>query len=233
MPKSKTTAQPAERTKPRGRNVLVLDAGTEAEKEAAVANAFTSPHLSGGLIVSVYHSTGTDIAPEFGATMEALRSHQQKVKAGDMSLAESMLINQAVALQAMFTQLAINAKAQTRLPHLVAITGLALRAQAGSRAALQALGELKYPRQVVFAKQVNNASGPQQVLNGTTGLTSENYARAKKTGNQENELLEDGRDGSTYLDAGATSTPARGNPTMAAVEQVHRPSKPRRQSRSG
>lgn len=231
---------PSPGQKPGGRNVLVLEVGTEAEEKAAVAQAFTSAQLSAALIVTTYHSTGTDIAPEFGATMETLREQQQRVKEGDMSLAEAMLMNQAVALQAMFTRLAINAEAQTRLPQLQAITGLALRAQAGCRATLQALGELKYPRQVVFAKQVNNASGPQQVNNGQPAVSacdSQNLtsthpdAHARNPAGSSNKLLE--ADPSERMDFGAQAAPGAANQDLEAVGALDRPTQPRRQGRRG
>ena len=72
---------------------------------------------------------------------------------------------------------------------------LALKAQAQSRATIQALVELKYPRQVIVTQQANIANGHQQVNNGVvrSGL-SEQYASTHTHGGKNqsdtNKLLE-------------------------------------------
>src|SRR3546814_19019872 len=58
------------------------------------------------------------------------------------------------------------ASSQNHLKQYQAHMNLGLKAQAQCRATLQALTELKYPRQVVIAKQANISNGHQQVNNG-------------------------------------------------------------------
>jgi len=100
--------------------------------------------------------------------------------------------------------------------------GMALKAQAQSRATISALVDLKYPRQATFVKQANIANGPQQVNNGS---------REKEIQPPQNKLLED--TSHERLDTGTTTAATRGHPTLETVESVHRPKKPRRQGQSG
>jgi hypothetical protein len=130
-----------------------------------------------------------------------------------------MLIGQATALQTIFVSLANRAHHQQYQKHLEGFLGLALKAQAQSRATISALVELKYPRQATFVKQANIAHGSQQVNNGTA------HTHAANSETQQTQLLEDSH-GGTYLDAGAAPAAARSNPAMETVEQVHRAAKP-------
>ena len=210
-------------------NKLALHAKDEADRKIAVADAITSTSLNSALIVVGYNAGNTI---DLMAAMDVLAEHQKEIKAGDMSRAESMLMNQAVALQSIFVDLALRAKGQTGLPQLQTLTGLALKAQSGCRATLQALGELKYPRQATFVKQANIAHGPQQVNNGTAAgdnlpISAQAHSRAEEIKPQQNELLEDARHGSTQMDTRATPAPARSNPAVAALEPVHRAAKRR------
>lgn len=100
-------------------------------------------------------------------TMAELNSEQARaIGGGDMSMLEAMLLSQATALQAMFIDLAVRAKAQDRYNGIQVMTALALKCAAQSRQAIVALAELRMPKSVLFAKQANVTSGPQQVNNG-------------------------------------------------------------------
>lgn len=63
--------------------------------------------------------------------------------------------------------------------NLEAFLGLALKAQAQSRATILTLVDLKYPRQVAFVKQANIANGAQQMNNGAPGVIGDQYAQAR------------------------------------------------------
>jgi hypothetical protein len=76
-----------------------------------------------------------------------------------------MYISQAVALEAIFVNLARKAKAQDQLLQYETHMRLALKAQNQSRATLQALVQLKQPNNTQFIKQANIAHGHQQVNN--------------------------------------------------------------------
>ena len=210
-----------------GNPKALLVAKTKDQTEAqAVAWVAVNPETNAAVVIDAYQANiaGSDV--NLMALIEALRKSTDQSKAGDLSHLESMLIGQATALQTIFVSLAKRAHHQTLQAHFEAFLGLALKAQAQSRATISALVDLKYPRQATFVKQANIAHGPQQVNNGTT--TPGGIAHAGETLRQSNELLEDQSHGSAYLDTRATTAPARGHPTVAALEPVHRTKKPRR-----
>ncbi len=91
--------------------------------------------------------------------------------------------------------------------------GLALKAQAQSRATLQALTELKYPRQAIYAGQANIAHGPQQV----------NNMCPREIESKQNELLE--AQHGQRMDTRATRKAASSHSAMEALESVNRAQK--------
>ncbi len=154
---------------------------------------------------------------------EALKETFHEVRNGDLRQMEAMLVGQATALQTIFTSLARRAQAQTSQRNLEAFLGLALKAQAQSRATISALVDLKYPRQqATFVKQANIANGPQQVNNGVSPP-----AHGRNVEPAQNELLEDQSHGGTYLDTGAAAATGRGDTQVEAVGAGDRPSKRR------
>jgi uncharacterized protein YyaL (SSP411 family) len=149
----------------------------------------------------------------------------KQVKDDDLHRLESMLVSQATSLQSIFTDLARKAQAQTYLKHFETYLGLALKAQAQSRATITALGELKNPRHATFVKQANIAHGPQQVNNGVMP-TEVSCSREKKQKTEQNKLLEAG-DGKFSIGVvpGKTATPKPSHKGMEALEPVHRAKK--------
>ena len=131
---------------------------------------------------------------------------------------EAMLIAQAQALQTMFVSLGREAVGKTQLNQYTAFMNLALKAQSQSRATIQALIELKYPKQATFVKQANIANGHQQVNNATNTHT---HAHARENTNQPNELLEV-NNGSEKMDRRTTQTTIPKNKAMAAMATQHR-----------
>lgn len=196
---------------------ITVRASDQADAVIQIAKTFMGAEAAPAMVAMNYNKdSGLDI----NAMMGELRGQHQALDAGDMSLAEHMLLSQSIALQAMFADLATRAKLQTTFEGLQCLTGLALRAQSNCRATLLALGELKYPKQATFVRQANIANGPQQINNAEP-------ARARKKASQQTKLLEADH-GSTTLDAGTTGPATRGNPALATVEQVNRTNKPRR-----
>ena len=140
------------------------------------------------------------------------------IQDGDMKPIEAMLIAQAQALQTMFVSLGREAVSKTQLNQYTAFMNLALKAQSQSRATIQALIELKYPKQATFVKQANISNGHQQVNNGTNTHT---HAHARENTNQPNELLEV-NNGSENMDSRATQTTIPKYKAMATVASQHR-----------
>ena len=189
------------------------------------ADRIKDPAVLGAVVVNTYNriNKGNGQAPDFKETMQAIMADIAKVNRGDLSNIEAMLTGQAIALQGMFAEMAIRAAEQTQLKHYQAFFNMAMKAQAQSRSTIQALAELKYPRQVVITKQANISNGHQQVNNGEFPTQ---YAHTR-TPVQEipiehNELLEVGNDTTgERLDTRATQSAIREDQAMATVAAQH------------
>jgi len=166
---------------------------------------------------------GSDVDLE--ALFKGIMDTCTQVNGGNLQTMEAMLVSQATALQTIFTDLARKAQAQTYQKQFEVYLGLALKAQAQSRATISALVDLKYPRQATFVKQANIAHGPQQVNNGVmpSGAVA---SRGEKQKTEQNKLLEDA-DGKFSIGVvpGKTSTPKPSHQEMEALESVHRSKK--------
>ena len=189
-----------------------------------LSRAALRPSINAASVVEAYQ--GNIMGKEVGLNelVEGLADSCRRVKDGDLSTMEAMLVSQATALQTIFTSLARRAQAQEYQKNLEAFLGLALKAQAQSRATISALVDLKYPRQATFVKQANIAHGPQQVNNGAAPAGSISHTEENKT--EQNKLLEDKSHERPYLDIGATPAATRGHQAVEAVGKVHRAKKP-------
>lgn len=163
------------------------------------AQAIIAPEVSAFRIMSACEQPGLKEQLDTPALIRLLKDRGEAVNQGDMTHAEAMLSAQATALQTLFTRLAERAMEQSHMPNIEGFMRLALRAQSQCRATLETLATLKNPP-VIYAKQINQTTGPQQINNNGTMPGD----RARKTGNLQNELLEssDGK----RLDAGAAGT---------------------------
>ena len=144
-----------------------------------------------------------------------------RVHGGDLEYLETTLTAQAVNLDAMFNGLAKRA-ALNMGEHLDATERylrLALKAQSQCRATLETLATIKNPP-VVFARQANITSGPQQVNNGTCQTSTRMGAHAGQIDSVKNELLGDPQHGS--MDTGATRSTGRTDSDLATVGALHR-----------
>ena len=185
----------------------------------ALSRAALNPSIISAATMTAFQGNlmGDDL--DMGELVDSLSEGCKRVNRGDLSNLEDMLVAQATTLQTLFASLARRAANQEQLRQYEAFMGLALKAQAQSRATISALVDLKFPRQATFVKQANIAHGPQQVNNG--GNT-----HAKKTEDRQNELLEHQHD--DYLDTRAQSKAGGIDPHLEAMEPVHRTKKPRR-----
>ncbi len=217
------------KNKPSATNAKALRLVLEPDEPEAqgVAAMTLSPAMNAACVVDAYQRNimGDDV--NLMALIESLQQSTDKAKAGDLSGLEAMLIGQATALQTIFTSLAKRAVHQDMMAHYESFLGLALKAQAQSRATISALVELKYPRQAMFVRQGNFSTGLQQVNNGVNAETGpvRAGAHAQETKTLQNELLEDQSYGSTQLDNRATATPARSHTTVETVAAVNRTEK--------
>jgi hypothetical protein len=166
-------------------------------------------------------TTGTAVMVEFskrtfgelslGECVSVLNAKVAAVHGGDLREVEAILTAQALALNAIFTQMAVYSGLNIRHSLDVAdrLLRLALRAQAQCRATLETLAALKNPPAAVFARQANIAHGPQQVNNGGSAGPTGNPQLAQ------NELLKH-QDGER-LDAGAAGAAGASGAALATV----------------
>ena len=186
-------------------NALPVSRLPEQSPAQALARTALRPAINGAVVVKAYQGNllGKDV--DLSELVKGLSDSCKRVNNGDLSTLEAMLVAQATALQTMFASLARRAATQEHLRQYETFMGLALKAQAQSRATITALVDLKYPRQATFVKQANIAHGPQQVNNGSskqrgTQGTHPN-THAEKTKAAQNILLE--HQHGTFLNTGA------------------------------
>jgi hypothetical protein len=201
-------------------NTLPVACTPEQTVGQAVARTALRPSINGASVIKAYQGNllGKDV--DLAELVTGLSDSCKQVNGGDLSTLEAMLVSQATALQTIFTSLARRAQSQEYQKNLEAFLGLALKAQAQSRATISALVDLKYPRQATFVKQANIANGPQQVNNGTPGHNAQAHAHAEQNTGRKNELLE--HQHGNYLDTGAQGTAGGADPHLAAVEAGQR-----------
>ena len=205
------------------KNTIMINAKNDAEKTKRMNELAVSASLLNATLAKPFFDS---ILSEVSLVniSNGIKQQLTEVQAGDMTSIEAMLVAQANSLQIMFVSLGRKAISQTGLPQYTAMFNLALKAQAQSRATIQALTELKYPKQTNFVKQANIANGHQQINNGQ--VASDNVtnthapAHAKENQHPQNELLE--RQNNEWLDNTKTATPSATNQAMATVATQHR-----------
>ena len=197
------------------RKTIPCESGPSAEEQGrAYAKLLSSPDVCAYRVILANHPK--DLAKEIDAPtfLAILREQAATVQGGDMSHPEAMLINQAAALQALFVRLAERAVEQSHMPNLEGFMRLALRAQSQCRATLETLAAIKNPP-IVYARQANVTTGPQQVNNGVAVPSRPREIEAEQTqlsgGNHE--LLPNAR---------AQGLAGRIDPAMATVGEIHR-----------
>jgi hypothetical protein len=139
-----------------------------------------------------------------------LKADAQKIKDGDLSQVEEMLINQALSLQSIYARMIEKAMNQSQIPAIDLFMRYALRAQNQSRMTLETLSAVKNPP-VVFAKQANISQGHQQINNGMTSHVEDKTVQ--------NKLLE--KTHGKRLDTRAKKASGRANTQLEAVGAVH------------
>ena len=181
-------------------------ARSERYAKASLSASTMSAVLSADFSKSIFPDV--DLADSISALTEKISTIQD----GDMKPIEAMLIGQAQALQTMFVSLGRQAVIKTGLQQYTAFMNLALKAQSQSRATIQALIELKYPKQTNFVKQANIANGHQQINNTNSTRAP---AHAREIDNQPNELLSEMNNAT--MDTSGTATTSGTDKAMATV----------------
>ena len=118
-----------------------------------------------------------------------------------------------ISLQSLYARRAERAMGCDAVVSFEANMRMALRAQSQCRATLETIATIKNPP-VVYARQANNASGPQQVNNAVPASS-----RAGEKEIPPNKLLE--HDDGQRLDTRAPGTSGAADPELETVEAIN------------
>ena len=211
--KPKKLAAPVAEKFPR-KAIPCVSGPSDDEKGRSYANLITSPELAAYRVVAMMQAK--NVADEIDAPgmLATLRDQATAVQGGDLAHAEAMLINQASALQAVFVRLSERAMEQTLMPNLEGFMRMALRAQTQCRATLETLAAIKNPP-IVYARQANVTTGPQQINNGTAAPT-----RAREIETEQTQLT--GGSHELLPDTRASGEASRTNQAMEALGKIDR-----------
>ena len=229
-PKPRRKAEPAPAAEPNPSRVLRAKATAPGESRAeSLAKLSMDGMLSLTFTADVFARGFAGTQLDLTTMHARMMGTAKDAAAGDLQMLERMLSGQAQTLNIMFTELARRA-ALNMGEHLEATETylrLALKAQAQSRATVEALAEIKSPRAVAFVKQANIAH-QQQVNNGAQVA----HAPAREIPQPANELLEDAtHEQQQRMVTGAQAAPARSDPEVETVGTVHRAEDARGQGR--
>lgn len=164
--------------------------------------------------------------------LEAVAEQTQRVRAGELSGLEDMLVIQAYTLDATFNDLMrtgmtmLNLLSNARVAKDVMQTAhianelmrIATKAQSQCRTTIESLAALKNPQPAPF-HQTNIAHGPQQVNNGidSQGMPHPKGSAAQK---RQNKLLEVAD--AERLDTTKARSAGTGDPAMETVATINR-----------
>lgn len=149
-------------------NEIVLTQRKDDDPGEVLANAVLAQNLRHGHVAAVF---GGGMMSNTGETLELMacaKFVQERAAlaiGGDLSFASAMLASQAISLDTMFSEFARRA-ASNMGQHLDAAdryARLAMKAQAGSRATLEALAKLHQPREQTV-RHVHVNEGGQAVI---------------------------------------------------------------------
>jgi hypothetical protein len=195
------------------RKVITLAEGRTADETGTkFAQLITAPEVAAYRIVGSMQPKNLADEIDVPSLLTTLRGHAEAVAGGDLTRAEAMLIGQADALQSLFVGLVERSLRQEYHVHMEGIMRLALKAQSQCRATLQTLAEVKNPP-VVYARQANVTTGPQQINNNV------DLSRARDIPIPPNQLSR-GANG-IHPDSRASSDAGRDDSPLEAVAEVH------------
>ncbi len=182
----------------------------EKAKGQKIARALMQPSVQAAATIQRFEESETDLA----YFTEELAAQVEAVNGGDLKRAEAILITQAHTLNELFNSLARRAANQEYLKQYETYFRLALKAQSQCRATLETLSAIKNPP-IVYARQANVTTGPQQINNGTAVPTRAREIETEQTqlSGGSHELLPDTR---------ASGEASRTNQAMEALGEIDR-----------
>lgn len=213
----KPAKSPADVQFPR-KSIPVYRGKTQEETSRNYAEAVTSPEISAWRIMGTMQSKDLLDEIDVPTMLTVLRDQTDAVKRGDLTRAEAMLMNQAEALQSIFVRLSERAVLQDRMPNIEGFMRMALRAQSQCRATLETLAAIKNPP-IVYARQANVTTGPQQINNGMPP------PRARKNETEQTQLS--GESHELPPDARASGDAIRVDSALETLGEIDRSEVPR------
>jgi hypothetical protein len=147
MTKSKAITKPS----PVG-HAVVVEQTKDENPNVALARALLDPGIRHGALGVAFAAKVVgkhDVMPDIGDYTESLRQTMTKTGEGDLKMASKLLTAQAMSLDGIFTELARRAAANMGeyMQATESYLRLALKAQANSRATVEALAKLHQPRE--------------------------------------------------------------------------------------
>lgn len=197
-------------------------ANTKETAALTHAKLLISPEMASFRLITTREREELMAQLDTPSLLDALREQTQAVQQGDMKVAEAMLISQATALQSLFVKLTETGLKTGMLRQQETALRLALKAQSQCRATLETLSNIKNPP-IVYAKQANVTTGPQQINNSLTVAASGTDAGAPQKKNHKNKLKEIGHGQEQWLDAGTPGTTGSAHPRAKAMAAINRP----------
>jgi hypothetical protein len=196
------------------------DGKTPEERGRKYAKLVTSPELAAFRVMNAAEqNSGIEKNIDVPTLMETLRDQVNAVSNQDLAQAEGMLLNQATALQSLFARLTEKAFSSEHLSQFNDFMRVALRAQNQCRATLETLSAIRNPP-IVYARQANVTTGPQQINNG--GPSS----HAREIQNPPIQLSAE--DNELRTDIRTSAVTSRINKEVEAMGEIHRPQDKRR-----
>jgi hypothetical protein len=159
----KPTTERAKRDGPH----LIMRPEPDEPRDRALARTLLGPSASNALtLYSVLdRSLGGKSELTLDGLMQELSAQSDEVAKGDLTRPEAMLTAHTHTLDALFNGLTRLAYTYTNIDGFERLLRLALKTQGQARATVETLAAIKNPP-IVFAKQANMTSGPQQINNG-------------------------------------------------------------------
>jgi hypothetical protein len=183
---------------------------TEKERSELLCRMYTTPSGSNTLALCALNDSA-----DWGAMSDRLKEVNSAVIDGDITIAEALLIDQAIVLQSVFSNFTAKMANAKYMSQIEAFSKIALRAQNQCQRTLKTLLEYKNPKRTTFIKQQNNATN-QQVNDGKLKEIPE------KEINPANELLEENHE--VRLDTGKTQEAVRVDSELETVGELDRTS---------
>lgn len=200
-------------------------ARSEAERRKRTSSLATAGGLANVGVIATYQN-GL-FKPDDLDILECRHEVVQRVRQvrdGNTAHVIALLMAQGLALNSIFTKLAIKAAdVDVRNPRqMETYLRLALKAQSQSRSTLEAVLAVGNPP-VLFAQQANVAFGPQQVNMNNGAIPNPRPEHGSNPSSERNELLE-ASDG-VWVEPGATGQAGRGDSTVVPLAAVNRTAK--------